>query len=189
VTEARLRRYERWTNAAALFVALQVTGFEMNHGIFGGLVYYVSLLTPFGVAIVVDRWFRARAREQRSVDWRAFAWLRSALMLREEWWNSRRQIARAWLLIGLVLGGIALAVYRDVPTAAFVGAVYPGVILLASVWHFRHPPDSNPLPVPSAGWYRDPSTRHQWRYFDGTAWTAHVADDGIATIDPIPRAD
>ena len=110
VTEARLRRYERWTNAAALFVALQVTGFEMNHGIFGGVVYYVSLLTPFGVAIVVDRWFRARAREHRWLDWRAFAWLRSALMLREEWWNSRRQIARAWLLIGLVLGGIALVV-------------------------------------------------------------------------------
>ena len=147
MSDAQLRRYGRWTNAAALFVALQVTGFEMNHDIYGGLVYYVSLLAPFGVAVVIHRWLRRRAREHRSVDWRAFAWLRSVLMLREEWWNSRRQIARAWLLSGLVLGVVALAVYHDLPTAAFVGAVYPGVVLIASVWHFRHPPDGDSLPV------------------------------------------
>lgn len=32
-------------------------------------------------------------------------------------------------------------------------------------------------------WYWDPSARHQSRYFDGTSWTAYVADDGIVATD------
>jgi hypothetical protein len=34
-----------------------------------------------------------------------------------------------------------------------------------------------------AGWYDDPSARHERRYWDGTDWTAQVSDDGVATID------
>jgi hypothetical protein len=33
-------------------------------------------------------------------------------------------------------------------------------------------------------WYADPSTRHQLRYWDGGAWTAHVSDDGATSLDP-----
>ncbi len=36
------------------------------------------------------------------------------------------------------------------------------------------------------GWYNDPSGRHQYRFFDGGDWTANVADDGVAAIDPLP---
>ena len=36
-----------------------------------------------------------------------------------------------------------------------------------------------------AGWYTDPSARHERRYWDGTAWTAHVADAGIAATDQL----
>jgi len=39
-----------------------------------------------------------------------------------------------------------------------------------------------PPKVP-AGWYDDPSARHERRYWDGTDWTAHVSDGGIATTD------
>ncbi len=35
----------------------------------------------------------------------------------------------------------------------------------------------------SPGWYWDPATRHQYRYFDGARWTEHVADNGIASTD------
>ena len=38
-------------------------------------------------------------------------------------------------------------------------------------------------PMPPAGWYADPSGRHEYRYWDGTYWTAGVADGGIAAAD------
>jgi hypothetical protein len=34
-----------------------------------------------------------------------------------------------------------------------------------------------------AGWYTDPLDRHQHRYWDGTRWTVHVADHGVASVD------
>lgn len=34
-------------------------------------------------------------------------------------------------------------------------------------------------------WYEDPTGRHQYRYWDGTAWTADVADSGQASTDPL----
>jgi len=36
----------------------------------------------------------------------------------------------------------------------------------------------------AANWYPDPSGRHEMRYYDGTAWTEHVADNGKQSIDP-----
>lgn len=35
-------------------------------------------------------------------------------------------------------------------------------------------------------WYPDPTARHDHRWWDGEEWTAHVADGGVATIDPLP---
>ncbi len=37
-------------------------------------------------------------------------------------------------------------------------------------------------------WRPDPTGRHQHRYWDGSAWTAYVADDGQASEDPLDRA-
>ena len=34
------------------------------------------------------------------------------------------------------------------------------------------------------GWYDDPFGRHEHRYFDGAAWTHHVADLGVVGSDP-----
>lgn len=44
-------------------------------------------------------------------------------------------------------------------------------------------------PVPPAGppgWHADPSGRHQFRYWDGSDWTEHVLDSGVAAEDPLP---
>jgi hypothetical protein len=38
----------------------------------------------------------------------------------------------------------------------------------------------------TSGWYPDPSGRHQQRWYDGTAWTGHVADGGARGDDPLP---
>jgi hypothetical protein len=35
------------------------------------------------------------------------------------------------------------------------------------------------------GWYADPSGGHELRFFDGRAWTEHVADSGTQSLSPI----
>ena len=35
-----------------------------------------------------------------------------------------------------------------------------------------------------AGWYPDPTNRHQNRWFDGNDWTDHVADGQAVSTDP-----
>jgi len=43
---------------------------------------------------------------------------------------------------------------------------------------------AEPAPPP-ANWYEDPMKRHQYRYWDGAAWTDHVADGGTVALDPL----
>lgn len=38
---------------------------------------------------------------------------------------------------------------------------------------------------PRAAWHQDPMGRHQYRYWDGSTWTEHVADRGVRSIDRI----
>ncbi|MGH9081251.1 MAG: DUF2510 domain-containing protein [Acidimicrobiales bacterium] len=40
----------------------------------------------------------------------------------------------------------------------------------------------------SPGWFRDPTGRHEQRYWSGTDWTDHVVDDGVPGTDPPPPA-
>jgi Protein of unknown function (DUF2510) len=41
------------------------------------------------------------------------------------------------------------------------------------------------LGPPKPDWYGDPEGRHQFRYWDGAAWTSQVADDGKDSLDPL----
>jgi Protein of unknown function (DUF2510)/HIRAN domain len=43
----------------------------------------------------------------------------------------------------------------------------------------------HPGPAASAGWYPDPSGRHEHRFWSGTLWTEQVADSGEPSIDPL----
>lgn len=36
-----------------------------------------------------------------------------------------------------------------------------------------------------AAWYSDPTERHDLRYWDGAAWSPHVATDGQVSMDPV----
>jgi hypothetical protein len=38
------------------------------------------------------------------------------------------------------------------------------------------------------GWFPDPTRRHDHRWWDGGAWTAHVADAGVASLDELTPA-
>ena len=54
-------------------------------------------------------------------------------------------------------------------------------------------PDGSPLGSPSPptssapapDWYPDPMGRHEYRYWDGTTWTDHVASHGRQSTDPV----
>lgn len=47
-------------------------------------------------------------------------------------------------------------------------------------------PAAAPAQTPTAGaWHPDPSGRHQYRWFDGTAWTAAVSDGQTQGTDPL----
>jgi uncharacterized protein YxjI len=39
-----------------------------------------------------------------------------------------------------------------------------------------------------AAWHPDPQGRHELRYWDGTAWSDHVSDQGVAGTDPVGPA-
>jgi hypothetical protein len=46
-------------------------------------------------------------------------------------------------------------------------------------------PGDYPIERPvAAQWHPDPSGRHQFRYWEGSGWTAHVSDDGVVSHDP-----
>jgi len=38
----------------------------------------------------------------------------------------------------------------------------------------------------ASGWYPDPYGRHEQRWWDGNAWTAHVSDQGVASVEGVP---
>src|ERR1044072_5801710 len=46
---------------------------------------------------------------------------------------------------------------------------------------------TEPTALPS-GWFPDPHGRHEYRYFNGHAWTADVADEGRRSVDPYGAA-
>jgi hypothetical protein len=47
------------------------------------------------------------------------------------------------------------------------------------------PEDQPDVNVPPPGWYPDVSARHELRYWDGDAWTDHVADAGTTATEPL----
>lgn len=42
--------------------------------------------------------------------------------------------------------------------------------------------------APAPGWNADPTGRHEYRYWDGSAWTGDVSDSGVTSVDPLDGA-
>jgi len=42
-----------------------------------------------------------------------------------------------------------------------------------------------PTVASAPGWPADPTSRHSQRYWDGSAWTSHVSNNGVASTDPV----
>ena len=64
--------------------------------------------------------------------------------------------------------------------------IIPVIVVVAIVAAVRRPGRQGPAQVVTPpGWLTDPMQRHQYRYWDGTQWTAAVSDDGAQTSDPL----
>jgi hypothetical protein len=50
------------------------------------------------------------------------------------------------------------------------------------------PPTTEDVVDNPAAWHPDPAGKHDHRWWDGQRWTEHVADAGVASIDPLPAA-
>jgi hypothetical protein len=46
------------------------------------------------------------------------------------------------------------------------------------------PPAPQAAPLSPAGWFADPSARHELRYWDGMRWSDHVSNAGVSAVDP-----
>ena len=42
--------------------------------------------------------------------------------------------------------------------------------------------------VAGPGWHRDPTGRHEYRYWDGVRWTDDVSDQGLTTTETVTAA-
>jgi hypothetical protein len=75
------------------------------------------------------------------------------------------------------------AVDQPVPAYDVLGpAPEPAAPPVAELWT-PQPAPLIPEPMKEAGWYQDPAGRYEIRYWDGYAWTEHVASGGVAGID------
>ena len=96
-----------------------------------------------------------------------------------------------WLVIGFVLGLIGMCLAYLACMTSRVGPVFDGSGGRPSHDYSAQPGAWSPGPPPPpegppAGWYPDPSGRHQYRFFTGHDWTADVVDNGAHTTEPLP---
>jgi hypothetical protein len=126
------------------------------------------------------------------------------------YWNlshRRKAIRDLWLFIpALLLNWMIVSISHFPPRLASIElAIFAGFSVLSVSYHvFRWNRDERGQPrvpaaqmsaqvavVPqaiSAGWYPDPLGRHEYRYWDSSAWTRHVSDQGIVGADEFRRA-
>ncbi len=98
--------------------------------------------------------------------------------------------AEGWEVVAIVPAGGELTAFCRRPTSGGVG------LAVSSTPTPTPAPSSSPEPAPQqerpqpqqsatpAGWYADPSGRYELRYWDGAAWTEHVARGGQQHTDP-----
>jgi Protein of unknown function (DUF2510)/Protein of unknown function (DUF3592) len=104
------------------------------------------------------------------------------------------RIGRGLIGVGALTVIIALLIFWP---AAGVVVLMVGGVVLAIVLAARRIPAHRPSPTPAtlasgwsqgaapAGWFPDPSRRHELRYWDGQHWTEHVFNRGAQSVDPV----
>jgi len=119
--------------------------------------------------------------------------------------------ADGWSVVQIVPAGTVIVAYLSRPatgassdTATTATAATAAVAATAAATPVVDAPAPAPAPAPAAepmaaaapapapapadavpaGWYPDPSSRFELRYWDGTRWTEHVSRGGQQSTDP-----
>jgi len=71
------------------------------------------------------------------------------------------------------------------PVASVQPPVQQGVQPVAEAFASTAATPAAASPAAPGGWHPDPAGRHELRYYDGSAWTSHVSNQGVAGVDPI----
>jgi hypothetical protein len=111
-----------------------------------------------------------------------------AVALRQRWaaivYGVLLILAAPVILLHVIVGGsvVARLSYLAFAVAEIMAACLLLLTRSAREWFAAGRPDKRFPPR----WHPDPAGRHQYRYWDGTSWTADVSDYGAQTIDPLP---
>lgn len=102
--------------------------------------------------------------------------------------------AEGWEVVAIVPAGGELTAFCRRPASGVIASSTASAPVVVNP--VAEPVASSPEPAPRqesqeqqasatpAGWYADPSGRYELRYWDGTAWTEHVARGGQQYTDP-----
>jgi Protein of unknown function (DUF2510) len=86
------------------------------------------------------------------------------------------------LVLGLLLGIIGLIIIACLsPKPLPYGSAPFGQA--PPVYGLPVPQQPYTPPAPAGQWMPDPSGGHQLRWWDGSAWTQHVSDNGVASVE------
>jgi hypothetical protein len=172
-------------------------------GVFGWFVPIASFLVPY--LAMSDLWRSSDALAARGTEWRK---LPGAVLVRA-WWVcfAGAQVITALAVLLAVTGRNGVDETDTLLTIGHTVSALAAVLTIAVVKEItrrqnaQH--DLHPIPIGSgrptyvlspnvpgdAGWYRDPSGRHDQRYWDGTAWTERVQSAGEQSFAPITAPD
>jgi hypothetical protein len=90
----------------------------------------------------------------------------------------------AFIVIIAVGAGLLLINKKRKPASAILSTT-GATSLPAGQSNVSYNQYQQPTQMKTPDWYLDPRGRHQYRYWNGYAWTEHVADEGVQSIDPI----
>lgn len=151
-------------------------------------------------------WDRVRANNADDADLLTETIHAGAIAFTLDWPDIR------WLeSLTMIVGNSAIYLYARHGHTVLPGQVLPALVATLDEYGWRHggptgmleaheaaaiieaadqlanaETESTPADAPAAAaWHPDPTGRHQLRYWDGTAWTAHVADHGTQSTDPV----
>lgn len=100
---------------------------------------------------------------------------------------------QGWSVVNIVSTGAELIAYLSRPQSS-VSTPQPVAVAASSEssngWAAAvhttpvHTTPAQPTPAVPADWYKDPSGRYEYRYWDGTKWTDNVSRAGVTYKDP-----
>ena len=178
--------------------------------LFGNVVIStIGLLVATTVVFIVWMWrgtknneLLGRVRPRYSPGWSIGGWfipfacLVIPVRIMQDLWHGSdtaprqddRYGGRGTSLIGWWWGlflASRILLFTPVGLVCSVPAAVLAIRLVRAVTSRQEVARTAPRPAPEAGWYEDPTSRCDHRYWDGRAWTEHGSRGGAVVTDPV----